>query len=62
LSKIWGALHEVPAPLVDKGHILVEVAYSLISAGTEISGVKAAEKSLIRKALEQPEKVQKVEV
>ena len=51
---------EVPAPLVDKGHVLVEVAYSLISAGTEISGVKAAEKSLIRKALEQPEKVQKV--
>ena len=51
---------EVPAPLVCKGHILVEVAYSLISVGTEISGVKAAEKSLIRKALEQPEKVQKV--
>jgi len=51
---------EVPAPLVSKGHVLVEVAYSLISVGTEISGVKASEKSLIRKALEQPEKVQKV--
>lgn len=51
---------EIPAPLITKGHVLVEVAYSLISVGTEISGVKSAEKSLIKKALEQPEKVQKV--
>jgi predicted dehydrogenase/threonine dehydrogenase-like Zn-dependent dehydrogenase len=47
----------VPAPLVEPGHVLVEVAYSLISTGTEISGVQQSGKPLIRRALEQPDKV-----
>jgi predicted dehydrogenase/threonine dehydrogenase-like Zn-dependent dehydrogenase len=50
----------VPAPLIEPGHVLVEVAYSLISAGTEISGVERSGKSLIRHALEQPDRVKEV--
>jgi hypothetical protein len=54
------AVVEVPAPLVMDGGVLVEVAYSLISTGTEISGLEDSGQSLVRKALEQPDRVQKV--
>jgi predicted dehydrogenase/threonine dehydrogenase-like Zn-dependent dehydrogenase len=47
----------VPAPLVEPGHLLVEVAYSLISTGTELSGVQQSGKPLLRRALEQPDKL-----
>jgi predicted dehydrogenase/threonine dehydrogenase-like Zn-dependent dehydrogenase len=51
---------EVPSPVVSKGSVLIRVIYSCISAGTEISGVQASEKTpLIRKAMKQPEKVEK---
>lgn len=53
-------LENVPAPLIEPGHILVEVHYSLISTGTELSGVANSGKSLVQKVLEQPEKVLKV--
>lgn len=53
-------VENVPAPLVEDGHILVEVAYSLISAGTEISSVESSSKSLVKRALEQPDKVKQV--
>jgi predicted dehydrogenase len=51
---------DVPAPLIDDNGVLVEVAYSLISTGTELSGVEQSGKSLVKRALEQPEKVKKV--
>jgi predicted dehydrogenase/threonine dehydrogenase-like Zn-dependent dehydrogenase len=51
---------KVPAPLVEAGHVLVEVAYSLISAGTETAGVAQSGKSLVQRALEKPERIQKV--
>ena len=50
----------VPAPVIGPGHLLVEVAFSLISTGTELSGVQSSGQSLVKKALEQPEKVKKV--
>jgi len=53
-------VENVPAPLVESGHVLVEVAYSLISAGTEISSVESSGKSLVKRALEQPDKVKQV--
>lgn len=31
-------LESVPRPMIEKGHVLVEVAYSLISTGTEPVG------------------------
>jgi predicted dehydrogenase/threonine dehydrogenase-like Zn-dependent dehydrogenase len=46
---------EVPIPVVSTGMLLVRNAYSLISAGTEGSTVKAARKSLIGKAKERPQ-------
>jgi predicted dehydrogenase/threonine dehydrogenase-like Zn-dependent dehydrogenase len=53
-------LENVPSPLIEAGHVLVEVMYSLISAGTEISAVKTSSQSLLKKAFEQPEKVKKL--
>ena len=51
---------EVPAPVVERERVLIKVVNSCISAGTEISGVSSSGRSLIRKALDQPEKVKKV--
>jgi len=53
-------IEDVPAPLVADNHILVEVAYSLISTGTEVTGVKKSGESLLHKAIQQPENVKKV--
>lgn len=53
-------VQEVPAPQFGKGMILIKNHYSLISAGTESSTVKAARKSLIGKAQERPQQVKLV--
>jgi predicted dehydrogenase/threonine dehydrogenase-like Zn-dependent dehydrogenase len=50
---------DVPAPIVSRGSLLIKVVYSCISAGTEMSSVASSGKSIIRKALDQPEKVRK---
>ncbi len=51
---------QVPAPNVSEGAVLIKVVNSCISAGTELSAVSSSSQSLIRKALEQPEKVKKM--
>ena len=51
---------QVPAPIVENGHRLVEVAYSLISAGTELSSVQECRTITVSKVLEQPERVKKL--
>ncbi|MCJ7603813.1 MAG: bi-domain-containing oxidoreductase [Desulfobulbaceae bacterium] len=51
---------EVPWPSLSSGCVLVRNHYSLISAGTEGSTVKAARKSLIGKAKERPQQVKQV--
>lgn len=51
---------EVPAPVVSSGSVFIKVVNSCISAGTELSGVTGSGKSLIKRALEQPENVKKV--
>jgi len=51
---------QVPAPMVTNGHILVEVAYSLISTGTEVSHVESARMSLVKRAIEKPQQVEKI--
>ena len=51
---------EVPVPGLRPGMILVRNFYSLISAGTESSTVKAARKGYIGKAKERPQQVKKV--
>lgn len=54
------SVQQVPAPMIDEGHVLVEVAYSLISTGTELSAVQSSGQSLLQKALAEPEKVKKL--
>ena len=51
---------DVPAPLVQAGSVLVEVAYSLISTGTELTGVAQSDQSLIQRAIDRPDRVQKL--
>ena len=51
---------EVPPPMLEAGCVLVSVAYSLISAGTEVSSIQGSGGGLIQKALRQPQKVLKV--
>lgn len=51
---------KVSAPIVTKGSLLIRVENSCISAGTELSGVKISGTPLIKRAMNQPEKVKKV--
>lgn len=53
-------IQELPMPQLSSGMVLVKNHYSLISAGTEGSTVKAARKSLIGKAKERPQQVKQV--
>src|SRR2546426_11544692 len=48
---------DVPAPQVADNTILVEVAFSLISTGTETAGISSGQKSLLRQAYDQPAKI-----
>ena len=51
---------DAPAPAPDRGQVLIEVAASLVSAGTERSVVRFGEKSLVSKALARPDLVRQV--
>ncbi len=51
---------KVPSPNVSKGSLLIKVVNSCISVGTEFSSVSDTGKSLIKRALEQPEQVRTV--
>ncbi len=53
-------VEEVPAPLARAQGILVRTACSLISAGTEKSGLALARRSLAGKAMSRPDLVRKV--
>ena len=50
---------EVPAPVIEKGRVLVEVAYSLISTGTEVSTLEDSGKPIYMKALEREDSLSK---
>ena len=51
---------EVPAPLVEPGHLLVHTGASLVSAGTEKMVIDLGKRSLLGKAQDRPDLVQKV--
>lgn len=51
------ATRDVPPPLLQAHGVVVETAFSLISAGTERSKVEVAKKSLLGKALARPDQV-----
>jgi predicted dehydrogenase/threonine dehydrogenase-like Zn-dependent dehydrogenase len=50
--RVW----DVPAPLVDDGHVLVDVNYSFISAGTERSLTTSSQKSVVERVGYQSER------
>lgn len=61
LVKAGGVVVEdVPAPVVGRKNILVQVAHSCVSVGTEMSGVSSSGQSLYRRALKQPERITQV--
>jgi len=51
---------EVPAPLVSANKVLVNVYYSCISSGTEISGIEKSGKPLFKKIIDNPQNIRKV--
>ena len=51
---------EVPAPHVEPGAVLVRTAASCISVGTELSGVRATNLPLWKRALQRPDQVRRV--
>ena len=51
---------DVPAPQVEPNCILVRTAYSCVSVGTEMSGVKASNVPLWKRALERPDQIRRV--
>jgi len=60
ISKGKVFVDEVPTPIVTDDAILVKVGFSVISPGTEISGITKSGGSVIRKAIKQPDKVKKI--
>lgn len=60
VKKGQSVVEEVPTPQVEPGTVLVQVDYSCISIGTEMSGVKASGLPLWKRALKQPDKVKRV--
>jgi len=59
IKKGKAIVYETPAPMVDPRNILVKVAYSCISAGTEMTGIKSSGQTLIQRALRQPQNIKK---
>ncbi|MBI1922655.1 bi-domain-containing oxidoreductase [Candidatus Poribacteria bacterium] len=53
-------LEEIPPPMLQAGRLLVQNAYSLISAGTERSTVSTGQASLLSKAKQRPDLVKQV--
>ncbi len=51
---------DAPAPMPDRGQILIEVAASVVSPGTERAVVSFGEKNLVSKALARPDLVRQV--
>ena len=49
------AVHELPEPASNPGHVLVAVRHSLISAGTERAMAALGSKSLLQKARARPD-------
>jgi predicted dehydrogenase len=53
-------IDDIPAPLVEAKTVLVKVAYSCVSVGTEMAGLKMSSLPLYKRALKQPDNVKKV--
>ncbi len=47
----------IPSPNASEGSVLIQVAYSCISAGTEMTSVNTSKQSLVQRALNSPDEV-----
>ncbi|HQP46531.1 MAG TPA: hypothetical protein PKV59_06980, partial [Flexilinea sp.] len=54
------AIKEIPVPEPESGFILIQNAYSLVSAGTERTSADFAEKNLLEKAVSRPDLTKQV--
>jgi threonine dehydrogenase-like Zn-dependent dehydrogenase len=59
IKKGKAIIEDIPAPMVSEGNVLVRVAYSCISAGTEMAGLKYSSENLLYKAIHQPQNIKK---
>ena len=59
IKKGKAIIEDIPAPMVSEGNVLVKVAYSCISAGTEMAGLKSSSENLLYKAIHQPQNIKK---
>ena len=57
IKKGKAVVDEVPAPHIGDGEVLVQVACSCISAGTELSGLKQGGKPLVLRLLQHPQSI-----
>ena len=60
ISQGAATISNVPSPTVEPGTVLVHVAHSCISAGTELSGMKSSGEPIWKKALQQPDRIKQV--
>ena len=60
LTRAGVEVREVPAPQVEPGAVLVRVSHSCISVGTEMSGVRASNLPLWKRALQRPDQVRRI--
>ena len=47
----------VPPPIVGAGTVLVDVAFTTISTGTEVSGVSSSAQNILLRAMQHPDQV-----
>lgn len=59
-SKKGVVVKDTIEPGLSRGSVKIRVAYSCISAGTEISAVKGANQSMLQRAIKHPEQVKQV--
>lgn len=59
-SKNGVVVKETPEPIVGRGSVKIRVAYSCISAGTEMSNIKSANKGIFERVKEKPQYVKDV--
>ena len=59
-SKKGVVVVETPQTALSRGCVKIRVAYSCISAGTEMSSVKGAHQSMLQRAIQDPSQVKKV--
>ncbi|HBY58144.1 MAG TPA: oxidoreductase [Candidatus Atribacteria bacterium] len=59
IKKGKAIVEDIPAPMVSPGRVLVKVAYSCISAGTEMASIKSSGQTIIQRALREPQNIKK---